>query len=475
MLQTARRFKICVSHQDRHTLYVQNYALAEYLMKLPNFIALTFLIGLMSGCQAPTLQETVGPLKVEVVPTAKGFVLLRDGAPYRVNGAGMANAEGSLSDRELESLARHGGNSIRTWAVDVPGVPGQYILDKAYDLGITVALCLNIERERHGFDYNDPMLVAQQKEAARQIVEKYKDHPALLAWVIGNELNYDYTNPAVYDAVNDIALMIHKLDPNHPATTTTAGISASLIQDISSRAPALNFLSVQLYGDLVNLPSYVKEIGYTGAYFVTEWGSIGHWEMPQTSWGAPVELTSSAKADNFLKGYREVIEPFPHHVLGSYIFLWGQKQERTPTWYGMFTEDNLETETVDVMHFIWNGVWPDNRSPRLINLRLNAKTAMDSLMIAAGGRYTAEVQAVDPDGDSLSYAWSIKPESQATAHGGDKEESLEDLAGLFDVANSAAVELKAPKEPGAYRLFVYVYDGQGHAAHANLPFYVEEK
>ena len=32
--------------------------------------------------------------------------------------------------------------------------------------------------------------------------------------------------------------------------------------------------------------------------------------------------------------------------------------------------------------------------------------------------------------------------------------------------------LLTPTLAGGYRLFVYVYDGQNHAAHANIPFYV---
>jgi len=40
--------------------------------------------------------------------------------------------------------------------------------------------------------------------------------------------------------------------------------------------------------------------------------------------------------------------------------------------------------------------------------------------------------------------------------------------------NTPSIQFKAPRDPGAYRLFVYIADDSGGVAHANIPFYVND-
>jgi len=411
-----------------------------------------------TGCLADAIP-------VEIRQDDGRFQLIRGGEPYEIRGAGLEYAD-------LGVFTSHGGNSIRTWQNN-PGFTYDEVFADAEKHGVTVALCIEIGRERHGFDYNDEDAVAAQLEYARGMVMKYKDHPALLTWIIGNEPNLSFKNPRVFDAINDISKMIHELDPNHPTTTALAGFNIQLANLIETRVPDLDFISIQMYGDIVNLPRYIKQTGYEGPYFVTEWGSVGHWEVGKTSWGAPIEQNSSDKAANYLKSYKTAIASNPDQAIGSYVFLWGQKQERTPTWYGMFLPDGSETEAIDVMHYLWNGSWPDNRAPQIKSMQLDSKTSAKNIKLDASGTYKARVKAKDPDGDKLHYQWEIMHESKATQEGGDKEEVPMALTGLMDQTDTDQIVIKSPAEPGAYRLFVYVRDGRGSAGHANIPFLVE--
>ena len=431
-------------------------SLRPYVLAAAVSSAVTF-----TGGVAAAPQE--GPVRVEIRGAPGSYQLYRGGAPYRIRGAGSQNPD------DLESLRRHGGNSVRNWAVEDGA-----ILDRAQALGLTVALCLDVQRERHGFDYDDAAAVAGQFERLRRQVLAHRNHPALLVWVIGNELNHDYRNPRVYDAVNDLSKMIHALDPNHPTTTTTAGISQELAEVIQQRAPDLDFLSVQVYGGLAGLPDALARIRLDMPLMVTEWGTIGHWEARTTAWGAPIEPNSSAKAQRYQQGYEQALAPLAGRVIGNYAFLWGQKQERTPTWYGLFTADGRRTEAVDVLQRIWTGDWPMNRAPQIQALLLDGKRAEDSVRLLPGQTYGASVQSADPEDDALRFEWRLMRESQATQAGGDAEEIPETLNDFVTGPQAEQTKLRAPPQPGAYRLYLYVGDGHGGVAHANLPFLVAE-
>ena len=422
---------------------------------------------LLSGCvETERDAPAAGAIKVEIVQSADGYRLLRGGEEYVIKGAG-------LDFGDLDSLVAHGGNSIRTWSTASDTRTAQELLDEALQKGVTVSLCLQIGAEHRGFDYDNADAVAAQLEYARSEVLKYRDHPALLTWIIGNELNFNYSNPKVYDAVNDISEMIHELDPNHPTTTTVAGLNSDVIEVIEARAPDLDFVSFQVYAELANLPTFVNDRPYEKPFFVTEWGATGYWEVDQTAWGAPIEATSTTKAATYLRGYQDKLAPLAGNVIGSYVFLWGQKQERTPTWFGVFTEYGEETEAIDVMHYIWTGSWPENRAPSVMAFSLDGRTAAESVRLRAGSTYTAIAEAFDHEGDALTYRWELKPESAATQVGGKFEESIDNLElGTDDVAGNE-IELVAPSAHGAFRLFVYANDGHGNAAHANIPFYVD--
>ena len=134
--------------------------------------------------------DTNKPVKVELVNKNGKFQLLVNNSPFYIKGAG-------LEFGNIESVAKHNGNSFRTWRTENGQQSGKEVLDEANKYGLKVAMGIEVGRERHGFDYNDSIAVKKQLDRIKQEVIELKDHPALLMWGIGNELNLRYKNPKV--------------------------------------------------------------------------------------------------------------------------------------------------------------------------------------------------------------------------------------------------------------------------------------
>ncbi|MCF8226454.1 MAG: hypothetical protein K9J30_11310 [Bacteroidales bacterium] len=406
------------------------------------------------------------PSKVELKQTDGKYSLYVDGEPFFVKGAGV-------DDGDIAALAAHGANSFRTWMDSEVHIPADDVLRLAQKHGLKVMMGLPLGKERHGFDYNDHAAVEKQFEEIKKKVLHMKDHPALLGWGIGNELNLRATNMKVWDAVEEIAAFIHEVDGNHPTTTMLAGIAKKDVDYISENCPNLDFISIQMYGDIDYLAKRIEDAGYTGPYLVTEWGATGHWEVPSTEWNAPIENNSSEKARDIKQRYESVILADTTHCLGSYVFLWGQKQERTPTWYGLFTEGGRQTEAIDVMEYFWTGERPENMAPRILDSKLNGKTRYENIRLQPGKNYRIEYDFEDPDGDQLTIKIDLMHESADLRDGGDLENRPDSIEIMVVASDKNVTEFICPEEPGAYRLFVYAYDDHDHVATVNYPFLIE--
>lgn len=393
------------------------------------------------------------------------YKLLVNKKPFYIKGAG-------LEFGNIASLAEHKGNSFRTWRVENGSQTGKEVLDMAFKHGLMVTMGIEVARERHGFDYNDEDAVRKQKESIKKDVLKLKDHPALLIWSIGNELNLRSTNPKVWNAVNDISKMIHEIDPNHPTTTTLAGFSKQDVDFIKTRCTDIDILSIQLYGKIKELPKALKTYNWTGPYIVSEWGATGHWEVQKTSWDAPIEDSSTKKAQDFLNRYRVVIESDTKQCLGSYVFLWGQKQECTPTWYGLFLENGARTQSVGTMRYIWSNKWPENPTPKLISFNLDHKIGSQNIILKPNKEIVASVKIEDSENNSINFKWEVLPESTDVKEGGDYELRPKRID-IDIISNKEGVLKFITPKAGVYRLFVYVYDDFNNAATANIPFKVE--
>ncbi len=401
--------------------------------------------------------------QTKIEKTATGFQLLRNGKPYYVKGVG-----GQVN---FDEMVKIGANSFRTWGIE----DAKNVLDEAHKRGLTVMLGFWLQHERHGFDYNDAAKVKVQLNHFKSVVDQFKNHPALLFWGIGNELDLEYTNPNCWNAVQDIAQYIHQVDPNHPTSTVTAGLDSMEVAHIVARCPDIDIYCVNTYGDIGNVPPNIARFGWKGPYMITEWGPNGHWESPKTSWGVSLEQSSTEKRAVYESRYKDYILPNSNYCLGSYAFLWGAKQEYTETWYGLFSKQNLATEPIDALQEAFTNLPVNYKSPTMKSFTINNKVATDNIEIKAEEKNSAEINvqlgnAIDDT--KAKYTWRIMQESTDKKSGGDKEDEATEIGGLIKKgANTNSINFYAPKAPGQYRLFVAVTHNN-KVAYSNIPFKV---
>ena len=399
--------------------------------------------------------------KVEVIKNSYGnFELQRNGKPYYIKGAGAKD--------HFDLLVKSGANSIRIWSTN-----NKELLDSAHKHNLTVTLGLHVRPERSGMDYDDEYAVKGQIEYLKNEVLKYKDHPALLVWGIGNEVDLRYSNFKVWETIEILAKFIKEVDPNHPTMTVIAGIDPSKAYYIKKYCPSVDILGLNVYGSIENAGANLRKYNWNKPYIVSEWGVNGPFEAKKTSWKAKVEPPNGLKAEQRLRRYQELIEKDKELCLGSYCFLWGQKQESTATWHGMFLSNGNPTEAVDVMQYCWTGEWPQSRAPSIKNISLENTGWRKDHTLAPSTQATLKIEYLKYNNEEIIVEYVLFPEAFSKKIGGDIQKSPDPInLEIVEQSNNELI-FKSPEEKGAYRIFAFVKNKKNQSSVANIPFLVE--
>ena len=399
--------------------------------------------------------------KVEVIKNSYGnFELQRNGKPYYIKGAGAKD--------HFDLLVKSGANSIRIWSTN-----NKELLDSAHKHNLTVTLGLHVRPERSGMDYDDEYAVKGQIEYLKNEVLKYKDHPALLVWGIGNEVDLRYSNFKVWETIEILAKFIKEVDPNHPTMTVIAGVDPSKAYYIKKYCPSVDILGLNVYGSIENAGANLRKYNWNKPYIVSEWGVNGPFEAKKTSWKAKVEPPNGLKAEQRLRRYKELIEKDKELCLGSYCFLWGQKQESTATWHGMFLSNGNPTEAVDVMQYCWTGEWPQSRAPSIKNISLENTGWRKDHTLAPSTQATLKIEYLKYNNEEIIVEYVLFPEAFSEKIGGDIQKSPDPInLEIVEQSNNELI-FKSPEEKGAYRIFAFVKNKKNQSSVANIPFLVE--
>ncbi len=424
------------------------------------FLKIIFLTAFFMTCiQACTkaVPASQGSAPVHVRKTEKGYVLIRNNQPFLIKGA--------AGNSHMQELKEAGGNTIRLYdTIDL-----KKNLDAANELDLAVIVDIPLPKYGDGSHFYEKDLTSA-KMKIENLVSRFKDHPALLYWNVGNELYYPtfHVPTPFFDSFNSLVDLVKQTDPNHPVSTAIIGGNRRRLASVVMKSPQLDLISINSFGNLTELKERMEPLAllWDGPYVISEWGVNGPWEEDKTLWGAPIEHTSSKKAEILEERYRSSVMQDPAS-LGSIVFFWGNKQERTNTWFSVFSENGLRSESFHKLKQLWKSDPSPYTGPKVNYALLNKRGAPTSIVLASGKDAQAEVFLQTPFNDSLKFQWEIRKEAWSDI---EKQQPVEKDLILKKIKEK--VTFKTPEEEGPYRLFVFVTDDGNNFSTTNIPFYV---
>ncbi len=411
------------------------------MIKRPLVILIFFLLTLSP-------QSSFAANKVELVGGPDNWKLMLNGKEFFVKGLCWGVDLNKENEDYYFGLVKElGANTIRVWGI---GGETQYLMDALAKHGLMMDL--GIWLQQHGWvNYvNDDNYKEKTLREIEENVRRFRDHPALLMWNIGNEviftLKTEKEKIAFAKYLEEICRMVHKLDPDHPIVSTSAW--AFSFPYFKEYTPSLDIYGTNCFGlgGILKAREELKKLNVDRPYLVTEFGNTGDWEAPKDLNGQPIDLSDVEKAQAYRDMWQKaILTDKDKNNLGGFAFIFGDKEDFGGVWYNLFM-NGKKRMSYWVVRELFTG-----QKARNLPAQIQEFTMDKTSGIEPGEKIIIKLVALDPEGDSLDYEFKIS----GLAEYGNKIIKLESEK-IY--GNTFAV--KMPVKEGVYRIYAYVTDGK---------------
>jgi cellulose synthase (UDP-forming) len=372
---------------------------------------------------------------------------------------------------DIKAMKEMGANTIRRYGVSI------------YDENLLNVAADNQMKVMYGFwfepdvDYlMDSAKVRIYIEQVENQVKKYKDHPAILTWGLGNEtwglMKHHFTQPYLTEVrlqyvkmLEYLANRIHQIDPIHPVITASEHsneLSCELIE-LKNYAPSVDIIGVNSYylQQVSKLHRITQKVDPSRPYLFSEYGPLGYWDDDYNRYNEKKELVEDSDYEKaWLYGFE-----WKQHVLqnkgfnlGGVAFCWSDRLEGTATWFGLTDQKGRKKPAYFTLEHLYKGVpMPKDSMPEFY-------IQGPGIKIQPGKYFEFKVWSKNGVPDHYKYSWTFR-----------REEYLDELPGLVrHFENGKRVMVKIPWEPSKYRLYLYVHEEDKVITHS-FPIYIDYK
>jgi len=428
-------------------------------MKLKYYISILLLFFSGFNVIAQTTVEKVG----------EEWTLKVDNKALDVKGATFGYDEDVKNyDSYFEELNFLGVNTIRTWGT---GENTQALLDAAEKHHIKVMLGIWMRHGRPGAEADDSFNYLEDKAGmedmynnAIEVVNSYKDHPALLLWGVGNEVYIntatDEEKTAYSKFLERICSKIKLLDDQHPVASVEAWTFG--LEWWEKYVPSLDIYGLNSYGPGAGMLSEeLKKRDIKKPYVITEFGVMGAWDMPKDENGITQEPDDVQKYKAIAEGYHNWIDN-KDNCLGVYVFHYGNSDEYVGPWLLTHFKGKTRPQYWAIRE-AYTGEKSLNTVPEIQEFQLSDNNIKSNTYVSV------ELRTTDAENEALNVDFYYNQRSGS-------RKRRDQLTPLLHRGNlNDGFELQMPEEDGAIKVYAVVSDTYGNAGIATSSVIVKDK